>query len=1690
MKKILIAVLLLIAFKAKSQLNNSWIDYNKTYYKFLLDKDQLYRIPQSTLAAAGLGAVNADYFQLWRNGEQVRLYTSVSNAPLGTSDYIEFWGEMNDGKPDKALYQKADFQLNERFSLETDTVAYFITVNPAGGNLRLLQSINSAPSLATPDPYFMRSIDSFYRRVLNRGFANQVGEYVYSSVYDAGEGWTSGDVSPCCGLFQLFSDLNVYKAGPPNSLSVRAYAAGNAPNVRNFKIMFYSNNIDSVAMPYFDYVKMNLTNLPISLLPNNGGNLVIGANGTATSLPNDRVTIARLGITYPSTFNFNNKKEFYFELAASATGNYLVIDNFNYNSIAPVLYDFTSGKRYVGEISSTPGKVKFVLPASSEVTRKFMLLANDGSNINFISSIAAPKIFTNYANTINQADYIIISNPLLYNDGSGHNYVEDYRAYRSGESGGAFNSKIFNIDELTDQFAFGIKNHPASVRDFVRYASQNFTVKPKYVFIIGRGVYYIDNWNFRANPLKDKLNLVTTFGWPASDILLVSEPGTTFPLVAVGRLGAVNGTEVSHYLQKVKQYELNQQTPSPYIADKAWMKNILHVAGGKDSTENETFKTFMNVYQNIAKDTLFGGKTESFSKSSTGAVQQASSQTIEKLINEGLGFIGYFGHSSANTFEFNLSNPDAYTNVGKYPFFNVSGCSAGNFYNFDPLRLAGNQSLSEKYVLANQRGSIGFLADSHFGIPPFLNFYNVNLYNLFSNTMYGNTVGNQIRQINKNLGGLNPTLDYYTRIHLEEVNLHGDPAIRINYFAKPDYVIEDQLIKISPSIISVADASFNLDVKMQNIGKATNDSIWVSVKRKLPNDTVRIIYNKKIPATKYADSLHFTVLINPITDKGLNKIIVDLDYTNKIDELFETNNTVTKDFYVFEDELRPSIPYDYSIINQQNITYVANTANPLGSLRQYVMEVDTTELFNSAYKKIYNMSGIGGIVQFTPTNITFTDSTVYYWRVSIVPIGNAALIWNAHSFIYLPNSGTGFNQSHYFQHQKSTYNNIQLDGDRVFRYPQVARNLIIRTGLYPYFNYDKINVNLDFDRVEFYKCNYNSLQFYVFDTVALKTMRNRPVTSTQGLYGTAYVCPNGGDGSRAFFEFPYGNPGGIPYRKRAMDFMDSIPQGMYVAITNIGITTNTSFIGEWMKDTTVLGSGNSLYHKLKSVGFNQIDSFSRNLPFLYFYKKGSSSFNPVQIMGKEDTSYIDESINLLTRNPSGNIESPAFGPVKEWKELHWRGFSSDPFQQADTVKIEVWGVKKDGTSDLMATVAPAIDTSISFIDAKIYPFIKLKMFNKDDIYTTPNQLRYWRVNATLAPEGAVAPNVLFQMTDTVEQGQLINFSLAFKNISQISFDSLLKVKIIITDRNNVPHQIDIPKRKALLAGDTLTVKYAIDTKDYPGANTLFIDFNPDNDQIEQYHYNNILYKDFYVKEDKFNPLLDVTFDGVHILNNDIVAARPGILIKLKDENVYMELKDTALLKVQVRFPDQSLHDYHFGDTLLFIPANISSGNNTASLEFKPYFPEDGEYELIVSGKDVNGNKAGELEYRVSFTVINKPMISNLLNYPNPFTTSTAFVFTITGSEVPQNMRIQILTITGKVVREITKDELGTIHIGRNITEFKWDGTDMYGQKLANGVYIYRVLTNLNGKSLDKYRADGDKTDKYFNKGYGKMYLMR
>jgi flagellar hook assembly protein FlgD len=123
---------------------------------------------------------------------------------------------------------------------------------------------------------------------------------------------------------------------------------------------------------------------------------------------------------------------------------------------------------------------------------------------------------------------------------------------------------------------------------------------------------------------------------------------------------------------------------------------------------------------------------------------------------------------------------------------------------------------------------------------------------------------------------------------------------------------------------------------------------------------------------------------------------------------------------------------------------------------------------------------------------------------------------------------------------------------------------------------------------------------------------------------------------------------------------------------------------------------------------------------------------------------------------------------------------------------------------------------------------------------------------------------------------------------------------------------------------------------------------------------------------------------------------------------------------------------------------------------------------------------------VSFEVVTASSITHFYPYPNPFSTQTRFVFTLTGTEIPEKIKIQIMTISGRIVREINQDEIGPIKIGHNITQFAWDGTDEYGDLLANGVYFYRVMMESNNR-FDRRQTKGDGA---FKNGFGKLYILR
>lgn len=935
--------------------------------------------------------------------------------------------------------------------------------------------------------------------------------------------------------------------------------------------------------------------------------------------------------------------------------------------------------------------------------------------------------------------------------------------------------------------------------------------------------------------------------------------------------------------------------------------------------------------------------------------------------------------------------------------------------------------------------------------------------------------------------------DFYSRAHAEEITVHGDPAIKMHADEKPDYTVERSFLKLNPSIVSIADNVFQFKAKVINLGKAVSDSVIIEIKRQFPDGITETIFREKRSAIRFEDSVLLEIPIVATRDKGENKFFVSVDPDNHIDEITKTNNAASIDFFIFEEEARPVYPYPFAIVNDPNQVFYASTANPFSPRKEYLLEIDTSETFNSTIRHTQTIIASGGVLEFNPS-MSFRDSTVYYWRVAPRAEEGQEEVWNGSSFTYLNQSGNGWSQSHFYQHTKNTYSDITISEAGGFQFDTVVNNLILKSSLYPYGQ-----------NVAFYKgdplydggCGtyINSLEFVVYDLKTGKYQVNHDKGAEGSYRSLPATCALNGIRRDMFFFYYYNN---ADYRKRAMDFLDSVKNGSIITLMNWGSMTynaNPRFISDWQKDTTLYGSNNSIYHKLMQIGLTEIDSFYRNIPFMFIFKKDFDGNYSVihQSVGRSSLDMINGSVNFTSFKDSGTIASALVGPARNWSSVHWNGAfaAANPNNK---VEISLYGLTGDGRQELVyQSNEEKNDAALENISAEEYPYLKFELKSADRINYTPFQLDYWQVKYDEIPEGAVDPRLKFSFKDSVDIGEPISFQIAFRNISNANFDSL-KYRMIITDDRNQQHLIEPARTAGLAKGDSITLRYELDTKTFAGSNTAFIEVNPEKDQPEKFHSNNFFYRDFYVRPDHVKPVMDVTFDGVHILNRDLISAKPHIRIKIQDQSKYMLLNDTAIASLEVRYPNGTLRSYAFdNDTLRFTPAS-SGEENAAMIDFRPDFTgvdmEGEDYELIVKGRDRSGNSAGTVDYRIGFKVVARPMISNMLNYPNPFSTSTAFVFTITGHEVPQNLKIQILTVTGKIVREITKEELGPLHIGRNITEFKWDGTDQFGQKLANGVYLYRMVATMNGQRMEKYKTDSQSTDKFFNNGYGKMYLMR
>ena len=200
--------------------------------------------------------------------------------------------------------------------------------------------------------------------------------------------------------------------------------------------------------------------------------------------------------------------------------------------------------------------------------------------------------------------------------------------------------------------------------------------------------------------------------------------------------------------------------------------------------------------------------------------------------------------------------------------------------------------------------------------------------------------------------------------------------------------------------------------------------------------------------------------------------------------------------------------------------------------------------------------------------------------------------------------------------------------------------------------------------------------------------------------------------------------------------------------------------------------------------------------------------------------------------------------------------------------------------------------------------------------------------------------------------------------------------------------------------------------------------------------------------DEDGPEMDIYMNDESFVSGGITSLNPKLIVNLEDD-YGINISSTSIGHdiTAVIDDDESktikLNDWYESET-----DNYNSG--------KVVYPigqlEPGIHKIRIKAWDLcNNSTEKELEFRV----VDKDHtdLEHVLNYPNPFTTSTNFSFEHQFAGAMLDISISIFTLSGKLVKSITSTQLAE---GFRTSDIHWDGNDDFGSNLAKGVYLYKV----------------------------------
>jgi hypothetical protein len=1384
------------------------------------------------LNSYGLGNIPVEQFQLWRDGKEVPIYTSVPSGPLPANGYIEFLGRPNTGMHEAELFDGPEWHYHPERSMFTDSAYYYLTVNTAGNNLRFSDVENKVmETQLLPDSFYMHtanplaSIRGFYggKPIIVGGTSA-----LWSSNWEAGEGFISGIFDVNRTLQFNLTGLRAFMNGPAMRIHYTAFGISNYS--RDIILKMNDAEFDKVFISGINGRNRVIENIPLNgNLLNDGINFKFNSIAT-NSWEYDNNVLGRFLLTYPRQFFYNGQPPLEIALPVNKQGNHIRLQGLPNGTTPPVLYDFTNLKRYVGVIKQD-SSLFAIEPTERE--REIVIGTQVAAHLRTITTLNRIE-FRDFSNTIHQGNYVIISNQILRNNVP--DPVEAYREYRSSALGGGYNAKIYDIDELADQFCYGVRKNPLAIKRFIMFAVDRFSVKPQMVFLIGKGAHYFNAAWSTNNINRELLNPVPTWGTPSSDNLLASRnKRIPVPEIPISRLSVVYGSEIMDYLNKVKEFETLQRKRPSLPSDNEWRKKVLHLVGGDDPFTAEILEFHMKQNTETIRLPKIGANVGQYTRIDNENFA-ANLKKVENSINDGTGLIYYFGHSSTSSIDWNLGSPNLYHNTdGKYPVFIANGCRAGNIFDYNTSRLTAQEvTISENFTLSPDRGAIAFVSNSDLAAINYQSLLAREWYQAFSTIQFGKTIGEIHREALhrawQRTAALNDRLNAY---NLEQSILHGDPAIKPFAPTLPDFAVETKFLGTDPKQPLTELDSITINVKYFNIGAATKGDVHLQLERELPDGTVASILNKNIKDLFNEDSISVTIGLKGLFEEGNGFIVARIDPGGDWQETDKDNNVAILPFNLERNHIAPVYPYNYAIVNSAPVLLKASTTNPIQDKWMYTFQIDTSAHFNSPKLISKDTLATGGIIEWGP-GFSATPDVVYYWRAfkTDVPFQKEIPVF---SFVYKPGNHVGFNQSHYFQHKDTKGEDLLMAEQRAWEFGPRVNNLYVSHGIYNLSGFEDTHfaITVNGQRSIYSACLGRSIVFNLFDPVSFA-----PIPNNTGQFGNFWVCNSGREYNFEFRYFPTDS------RKAIMDFLDAIPNGMYVAARLVvDPPVDSSFAANWKKDTAFFGSGNSLYHSLVKHGFYDLDSLNRHRTFFFMFKKGdSTSFKPISYFSRGVRDRVHASVFPTVAERKGTITSPWMGPANQWQEALWDiGFNNEEAKDNSKVRLSLWGKSKTGQRvELQRWDQLSDKIDISAIDAQQFPMLQFEMnVDGEEFGFDAPQLNYWQLYYDPLPDGAWSPSDHFTMNkDTLQPfSDILALQVAFKNASTTPLGQTI-AKVYVSDLSNNLNMIYQQTFRSLQPNDTAILNLNRELSLPQGFYQLMVDVNENGNPSEQHYFNN------------------------------------------------------------------------------------------------------------------------------------------------------------------------------------------------------------------------------------------------------------